>query len=223
MIRPSRRAALLEPLETRRLLSAITLSTAGVLTVAGNSAASNTINVAENAAGTGITASVKSGNSTLTKNFTVAQVKKLVVNGGNLADTINVGQTGHAFAAPTQVNAGAGNDVIHTGAESDSINGGDGNDTIFAGAGNDLVHGGNGADVIHGGDGNDTLWGGAGNDILYGEAGNDTLGGILGTGNQGFGGAGKDTFVVSKTLAGSFPTNDFLAGTDVLKVASAEG
>ena len=218
----STRPAMFESLETRRLFSTITISSAGLLTVTGNPNFTDQISVANNAAGTSITATVKSNNVTLSKTFVATSIKKLVVNGGNLADTINVGQTGKAFSVPTQVNAGAGNDTVHTGAEADSINGGDGNDLIFAGAGNDLVHGGNGADTIHGGDGNDSLWGGAGPDVLYGEAGNDTLGGILGTNNQGFGGADKDTFVVAKTLAGSFPKNDFTAGQDVVKVASAE-
>jgi len=41
--------------------------------------------------------------------------------------------------------------------------------------------------------------------VIYGQAGNDTLGGFLGTGNKGYGGTGSDTFVIAKTLAGSFP------------------
>jgi Ca2+-binding RTX toxin-like protein len=149
-------------------------------------------------------------------------VKKLTVNGGNLVDTINVGQSGHAFAAATLVQAKAGNDVIHTGAEVDSIVAGDGNDIVFAGAGNDVVRGGNGADQIHGGNGNDILYGGAGPDSVWGDAGDDLLGGVLGTQNHEFGGAGHDTFLVAKTLAGSDPVNDFNAAEDKIKVATTD-
>jgi len=215
-------ASLFESLENRRLFSTIGLSAAGALTVNGNANFTNLITVAENTAGTSLTAKVVSNGATLTKTFTVAQVKHLNINGGGRADTISVGQSGHAFGIATMIDAKAGADSIHTGAENDSINGGDGNDIIFAGAGNDLVHGGNGADVIHGGDGNDTLWGGAGNDTIYGEAGNDTLGGVLGSGNHEFGGAGSDTFLVSKTLAGSDPVNDFNSAQDKIKVTSTE-
>ncbi len=206
-----------ESLETRRLFSAISLSKAGVLNVDGNGKTANTITVAEDTAGAILTASIQSGNSTLTKTFKVTAVKKLSIDGGDKADTINVGQTGKSFAIATLIYAHEGADKINTGDENDTIHAGDGNDVVNAGAGNDLVYSGSGNDSIHGNDGNDSLWGEGGKDSIYGDAGNDTLGGVVGV-NTVFGGTGNDVFYVNKTLAGSDPVNDFDSTMDTLHV-----
>lgn len=219
---PARFVSPVDSLEPRRLFSSIAVGAAGGLNVIGNANFTNQITVAANAAGTSITATVKSNNVTLTKTFAASLVKKVNVTGGNLADTVNVAQTGHALAVAANVNTGKGFDNIHTGAEKDSILAGDGNDSVFAGAGDDIVRGGNGADQIHGGAGNDKLFGGAGPDSVYGDAGDDLVGGVLGTQNHEFGGAGKDTFLVAKTLAGSDPVNDFNATEDIVKVSTED-
>src|SRR6266511_1752310 len=121
------------------------------------------------------------------RSVSAAVVKKVEVRGlgGDdriLLDTLHI---------PTEVWAGAGNDLVRGGAGHDKIHGGAGNDRLFSGAGNDLLDGGAGNDRLDGGAGNDRLLGGAGNDILVGGAGNDVL--LGGAGDDRLdGGAGND-------------------------------
>src|SRR5438067_11143761 len=75
MARSSRSQSVIDSLEPRRLFSSIALSSTGALNVLGNANFANQITVAENTAGTSITATVKSNGVTLTRNFTVASVK----------------------------------------------------------------------------------------------------------------------------------------------------
>lgn len=123
-----------------------------------------------------------------------------------------------------------GNDAIFGGAGKDSLAGCDGDDslsggadkdTLLGGAGNDWQDGGDGDDWLLGSDGNDSLIGGAGSDELDGGAGQDTLSGVetegpqetdfinggtgddrlvLGAGDIGTGGEGKDEFVLQEWL-----------------------
>jgi Ca2+-binding RTX toxin-like protein len=212
-----------ESLESRMLLSASAALTGHVLRVHGDLQSTNTIIVNNNKDGL-VDVSITSVNhkkqtSTLIeKQFTRANIKRVMIRGGVKADTITIdqpiGQPNSLFTLPTRIDALAGNDVITTGAERDVINASGGNDKVDAGAGNDFVFGGRGDDTLLGGDGNDTLWGGNGNDSLDGANGDDKLGGILGQ-NTLRGGAGKDTFLV-RSLDKN-PTNDYNVNEDVLK------
>ncbi|MCY2952203.1 MAG: calcium-binding protein [Planctomycetota bacterium] len=213
------RFAGVESLEARMLLSASAALTGHVLRIHGDLQSTNTITVSNNKDGL-VDVSITSVNrknkpSTLIKKqFTLANIKRVMIRGGVKADTITIDQTNSSFALPTRIDALAGNDLITTGAEPDVINASAGNDKIDAGAGNDLVFGGRGDDTLLGGDGNDTLWGGNGNDSLDGGTGDDKLGGILGQ-NTLLGGDGKDTFLV-RSLDKN-PTNDYKPAEDVLK------
>ena len=65
--------------------------------------------------------------------------------------------------------------------------------------GNNLLRGNVGNNYLYGGAGKDRLFGGAGQDYLYGGAGNDYLhaGPAGDTSEQMYGGAGRDTYIVS--------------------------
>ncbi|WP_298193480.1 hypothetical protein [Novosphingobium sp.] len=167
----------------------------------------------------------------------------------------------HGDAGDDVVAGDAGDDKLFGDAGDDGIDGGDGEDTVRAGTGEDIVSGGNGDDVIYvdeadgvqdiaeGNDGDDTLRGGTGKDELNGVAGNDKLyagsdGGTLygGDGDDQLwgsksavlnGGAGNDTFNVTKTMTGmqvygegakssnNFGTDRLILGIGVYGVAEA--
>jgi Ca2+-binding RTX toxin-like protein len=120
---------------------------------------------------------------------TLKNVERILFYSGSGNDTVNFS----AAAGGSQINGGAGNDIITTGS---------GNDFLYGEAGNDTLTGGNGSDLLYGGVGNDRLNSGTGNDSLLGEAGNDNL----------IGGGGKDT------LSGGEGTDSFTyaARTDSL-------
>ncbi len=91
----------------------------------------------------------------------------------------------------SNIDAGAGHDVIYAGGGDDSVYAGSGNDTVYLGNGDDGVSGGSGNDTIYGGSGNDYISGGDGDDTLYGESGNDRI--IAGSGTDViYGGDGND-------------------------------
>jgi Ca2+-binding RTX toxin-like protein len=206
--------AVLNHLESRRLLSATALLHNGLLTVRGDATGANTINVAFSSDQSAVDVSIHSvaanGNAT-NYSHAFSGVHSVAVLGGVQADTINVGQSGLTFNLATYVNGGSGNDSITTGAENDIIDGGPGADTINAGDGNNIVRGqggydyittGSGNDSINAGPGNDTVYAGAGDDVIVGSSGNDYLDG----------GDGNDTIYAGKgddSLLGD-------AGNDVL-------
>jgi Calx-beta domain/FG-GAP-like repeat/RTX calcium-binding nonapeptide repeat (4 copies) len=97
--------------------------------------------------------------SSLGTNREYSGVSKIVANGGERNDTIQVK-----------------NNVL-TSAE---LAGGNGDDLIMGGSGNDVLEGNSGFDLLDGGDGNDTLRGGDGDDVLIGGAGADVLDGGAG-------------------------------------------
>ncbi|WP_181707732.1 calcium-binding protein [Chthonobacter rhizosphaerae] len=97
----------------------------------------------------------------------------------------------------TNLNAGAGDDIVVAGNGRNTIFGGDGNDTIVSGASDDKIDGGDGADQI---------WGGAGNDWI--SAGSDTEFVV----NEIWGGTGKDTLVGSAAGVTHFHLDDIGRG-----------
>jgi Ca2+-binding RTX toxin-like protein len=109
----------------------------------------------------------------------VAQLKNLVIQGTNAAETI----TGYDDT----------NDVSHAGAGNDIVYGRAGNDTLHGDAGDDQLHGEDGNDQLFGGDGADYLNGGNGDDVLTGGIGNDAFDGRSGADTYAFGrGVGQD-------------------------------
>jgi phosphodiesterase/alkaline phosphatase D-like protein len=76
-------------------------------------------------------------------------------------------------AMRTEVDLGAGADVVMGSTGADSITAGGGTDRLVGGAGNDWLAGEAGDDRLLGGAGADTLLGGEGRDLLRGDAGND--------------------------------------------------
>lgn len=86
---------------------------------------------------------------------------------------------GHTVAVASQINGGAGNDILRGGSGSDTILGGNGNDRLSGGSGADSLDGEAGRDFVNGGLGADVLRGGAGNDVIF--AFDRTQGGLADT------------------------------------------
>jgi Ca2+-binding RTX toxin-like protein len=118
--------------------------------------------------------------------FPAADVTAVDVNAGNGDDTVRVDETNGAFAVPTTIDGGNGNDNLTAGSGNDTLIGGNGDDILNGGAGTDTLQGGNGNDTIDGnkgddpesgGNGDDTfIWNpGEGSDTIEGQNGNDTL------------------------------------------------
>lgn len=118
----------------------------------------------------------------------------------------------------------AGDDELVGGEGDDLLSGGDGDDALEGGYGDDLLIGGNGADELEGGYGNDTLLGQSADgpdgaaDFLNGGDGDDLL--LLGAGDYGHGGAGRDSFELLNITHGDPPAQitDFDPETDQLVV-----
>jgi Ca2+-binding RTX toxin-like protein len=184
------RRVFVQSLESRRLLSSVSLLSDHVLVVTGNQKSANTITVGLSPGGTSIDVTVNGNLST----FTATDVKKVRIYGGKEADTITINETNGAFMYPTFIDGEAGNDVIIGGSGPEIIVSGKGKDSITVGNGNDYVFG-HGGDTITAGSGNDVVIGGAttsigddsitlgnGNDTVFGLAGGDTI--TLGSGND---------------------------------------
>jgi Ca2+-binding RTX toxin-like protein len=176
---------MIEPLEGRALLSAVTLSN-GVLTVTGNSTADR-IEVQKRADKGQLKIEINGAE----KKFTYSSVHKIVINtlGGN--DFVDVSGRDGGVSIPMSVNGGDGNDTLHGGNGNDTLLGGNGNDRLEGKGGNDVLSGGAGNDYVYGGDGKDNVKGDSGNDHLFGEAGDDSL--LGGDGDDDLnGGSGRD-------------------------------
>jgi Ca2+-binding RTX toxin-like protein len=136
----------------------------------------------------------------LTQTYTVSSNAIVVADGGGGNDQFRffpgslvttsadgaVSVTTVPFQLDTQVDGGAGADVVEGGDGADVVDGGDHADTISGGLGDDVLTGGPGADVLEagpgqdradGGPGADTITMGAGADIAFGGDGNDRISG----------------------------------------------
>jgi Ca2+-binding RTX toxin-like protein len=89
------------------------------------------------------------------------------VNAGAGDDVVQLDTEGHTVAVASQINGGAGNDILRGGSGSDTILGGIGNDRLCGGSGADSLDGEAGRDFVNGGLGADVLRGGAGNDVIF--------------------------------------------------------
>jgi len=202
----------MEILESRFCLSTAvaagaTLSSRGVLSVIGDRSAANTISVKLSSDGTQIETAIGSD----TRSFALSDVKRVVVMGGDQADTIDVDLTDANLNFSTVIIGRAGDDTITGGGENDVILGRAGDDVIDAGGGNDTVLGEGGDDQIAGGAGDDKLLGGFGDDTIDGGDGNDHLAGGADADSMS-GGADDDTVV------GDSNEGDTLDGADGMNV-----
>jgi Ca2+-binding RTX toxin-like protein len=134
--------------------------------------------------------------------FTAASVERLVVQGGDLGNVLDLSQVfavDYAWSdvdgnvISIEVTGGNGHDEL-TGAIDlgSSLYGGHGDDTITVLGGDVLVDGGHGNDTIDGGSGSDTLLGGDGNDVITGGPSGDSIDGGDGMDSLD-GGIGDDT------------------------------
>jgi uncharacterized delta-60 repeat protein len=138
--------------------------------------------------------------------FNRSQVKRVHVEASRGNDTVS----GNAFAIPSRLEGGAGNDTLTGGSGSDRLDGGSGADRMAGGAGTDTLYYGSRTrnltvtladnlandgeagegdnarsdiEIVVAGSGHDTIRGSSGNNTFHGNGGNDRL----------FGGGGNDT------------------------------
>ncbi|WP_425615497.1 GEVED domain-containing protein [Anatilimnocola sp. NA78] len=158
---------------------------------------------------------------------TAAVTGKVVVYGGENADTINASN----LVLPVEVYGQGGNDYLAGASGNDLLVGGTGVDTVMGGPGdntlwgdnvgqqnlvagsNDSLSGGAGNDVIYGGGGDDRISGAAGNDYAYGGEGSDSIDGGIGD-DRLYGGNGNDqlTGYSGNDLISAGNGNDLLQG-----------
>ena len=200
-IRPH--ARMVEPLESRRLLTANLSGRA--LMIAGTDG-DDEIRVTRTNAGATLNVSIQlAGDADPTtgtdQEYTfddAAGVNVVQINALGGDDLVSFGSR---FALDAQIDAGSGDDTVAGGDGDDYLYGGPGVDRLFGIGGNDTVSGGASKNDLYGGDGDDRLTGSGGRDSLYGEGGNDRLyagGGddfLDGGGNVDrlYGGDGNDT------------------------------
>ena len=182
--------AILESLESRRLLSGTMAISNGILYVKGASG-DNTL-----------TASQSAGVLTLKLNgklssFSTAKFSRMDIRMGAGNDYVRLGA---AVDRPATIHMGDGNnyvlgtnkgDLIYGGSGYDRMYGGGGPDKIWGGGGDDYCYGGAGNDTLYGGDGRDHLYGDSGYNYMYGEAGNDWCYGTRGYDHM-YGGSGSN-------------------------------
>lgn len=201
-----------ERLETRTVLSFISVggATGNVLQYTAVATEVNNVSITQAAAGTititdsGATIIVigsttdftQLGNSSVRFNRLPGSITVDLLDGNDLNTTVGL-------IIPLAIFGGSGDDTIGGGNASDIVDGGDGNDVLF-----DLRA------VVSGLTGDDSITGGLGNDIINATIGNDTLDG----------GDGNDLYAITFNAAAAIAeTATFLdsGGTDALRFASA--
>jgi hypothetical protein len=184
------RAAAVETLEERRLMSSSVSLSNGVLSIVGNTSGSNNISATLVNNGKSIYANAGSGH-TLT--VALSSVQKIVVDGGSGNDTLTVDSNIHL---PATISGGAGNDVIWGGGGKNDISEGNGNDWINDRGFDSYVQAGNGNDTVYSSYIGDTIVAGNGNDWIAGQSGgNDSI--VAGNGRDTInGGGGTNTLSV---------------------------
>ena len=149
--------SLAEELESRCLLSSASVS-GGVLHVVGDLKTANVI-VVRRDSNNQIVANINGHE----QSFSVCDViNKVIIDGGNKADKLEINETDAALGVPVLMNGKIGDDTLIGGSEDDTLRGGVDDDSIDGNGGNDMLLGQNGEDAVHGGDGNDIIVGGNG-------------------------------------------------------------
>ena len=224
-----RRPFAAEPLESRRLLSSVTLTTGGTLEAVGDQGAPNVISIGYTP-GKRFIVCVMNGTPT---DFRSNDVRSVRVFGGALADQITITQGRAVFDKNVRAVCGAGDDTFLGGGENDVVFGNDGNDFISVGNGDDAVVGGNGDDRILAGDNTKTIYGGAGDDVIevgsgrgyiFGGAGNDAIP-SRGDRFELLGNAGSDTITGHgrDTIYGGGGGTDVLHGATQINSGEVKG
>ena len=208
--RVRRRHFTTEQLETRELLSGISLSNR-VVVISGTSAADSVLIEPFNANQLRVTLANSQTSSAVFALRQVDAVQGHLRSGNDVfhMDELPIPVTLYGQGGNDTLYGGTGADAIFGGPGNDSIRGGRGNDSLFGNKGNDRLFGENGSDKLRGASGNDWLNGGAvhdrlfggggvdwligehGNDQLYGETGDDWVNGGNGTDTL-LGGPGSD-------------------------------
>jgi Ca2+-binding RTX toxin-like protein len=179
---------LIEPLESRRLMSATITGTQTITIVCDDTPTTVQINVLNTRF---FTITVDGGAPV---QYSLSRARAVRFFGGAGDDTFRINSITRdpangipksvLFNRRTAIFGRDGNDTLIDGYAHSRIDGGNGNDLIFGGGGNDRLVGGAGDDTIIGGphpdeantkDGNDIIFGGSGNDSLSGGRGRDTL------------------------------------------------
>ncbi len=213
----------IEAVESRQLLSAVSLFVGGELNV--SSTADEDIVIRPNPMRTSdVQVLIDGVPDANLSGIRLTDVTSIVIDGGDEANNIDLSAV-LAAAFPNidaiRVDGHNGHDTIAGSRDyGDSINGGDGNDlitdagglnTLFGGDGHDTITGGLGNDQLIGDDGDDSLTGGTGNDTIDGGNGADTI--STGDGDDRvFAGNGEDSILGedgNDTLNGD-------GGTDIL-------
>jgi hypothetical protein len=179
------RAAVVETLEERRLLSASLLAH-GLLDVEGTRRA-DVVTITKTSTGR-IDVSINGVHQT----FRGRSVRSIMVNAGRGDDSVAVSNDHHGIGVMRSIDGGAGDDTLVGGKGEDSLTGDAGNDTLDGREGNDIEDGGADDDTVVGGAGDDDLTGDAGDDSLDGSAGNDHCDGGDGSDDVN-GGDGEDS------------------------------
>jgi hypothetical protein len=178
--------ALVENLETRRMLSSAPVFADGILTVTGT-VGDDRIRIRIGQDSSKLAVKVN-GAVTL---FSLASISKIKVDGLAGDDDICIKQSHGGISIATEINGGDGNDKIRGANGNDLISGGAGKDFLRGNAGDDVLSGGEGNDKLFGGRGDDSVIGGDGSDKVRGGGGNDVLDGSKGR-DKVRGGAGSD-------------------------------
>ena len=158
---------MIESLEGRALLSAVSLSRGGTLFVEGTRRADDVI-IHRNPANRG---EIEVKHDGQTEEF-AGRVRRIVVVSGAGDDSVLLDRR---IAPASTLVGGDGDDSLAGGSGDDSLEGDAGDDSLVGGAGDDHVHGGDGADDLEGDDGDDSIVGAGGTDHVRGGRGDDAF------------------------------------------------
>jgi hypothetical protein len=163
----SQQPPMVESLEDRKLLSAVSLSSGGTLYVEGTRRADDIV-VRRNPENRREIEVRHNGES---ETFS-GRIRRIVVVTGGGDDSALVDRR---VAPASTLEGGAGDDSLYGGAGDDSLNGDVGDDSCVGGAGDDSIRGGDGADDCDGSDGDDSIRGESGRDRVHGGGGDDAF------------------------------------------------
>jgi len=167
----------LERLETREVPAGLSFSS-GQLVIDMRDMGTSSIQVGSVNGLLQINGAISSIDKGVRGTLAVNKVTKIVVQGTNGADLIDLSgvATSSGFRPldnKVEIYGNRGNDKIYGSGFGDQIHGNSGNDTIWAGAGNDFLYGDSDDDTLYGGVDNDKLHGMAGIDYFDGGTGHD--------------------------------------------------
>jgi hypothetical protein len=208
--RGSKRKPAVEQLESRQLLSVFTNPAGDRIRIYGtpwNDVVSVTVS------GTDLLIN----DSGTTSTFQVAQIRRILFNGGAGDDRIELPST---LNIPLVFRGGAGSDTAIGGAGNDTLYGEGGSDLLIGNGGNNEIRGAGGNDRIIGGPGNDSLFGGAGNNLINGGGGTDFIDRSKGSNQINTGSAA----LVSHDIKATYKSLTFMSnvsGYDPLQIRNA--